>query len=384
MFESQSEIQSKVKIEPEVKFKSKVKSAAEYLKEFQEFYKDETSFEVKEEEEANYEAEIGLKVKEEVFEGDELKEEEKFEEEEFEEEESARPAPPLVRPHIGPPDPLDLCEGLEDALSEAEQRIGELEEKNNVNELRLADLDEHIVKLKEAAEARFAEQEERLAAMSSQLVAALATISSLQQVTPCLSPPPSPPPSPSLTTPTKSPNLPSLASLPITPPTTPVPRRQHPAPTPALTLAMELQAATCALADLQVIVRRCTEVVRRPPAPCRHHLARRCWYGPGGQGCRYGHGSGAAWRRAPPPPPSSPSPSSSATATPRAAPRRPGASTMIPAKSHSKSHPPEPCYTVSPRVAASPKSCERFKDTLEELADNVLDSAAAYNQIKSK
>jgi len=35
-------------------------------------------------------------------------------------------------------------------------------------------------------------------------------------------------------------------------------------------------------------------------------------------------------------------------------------------------------------VAASPKTRERLKDALEELTDNVLDSAAAYNQIKSK
>jgi len=195
--------------------------------------------------------------------------------------------------------------------------------------------------------------------MSKQLVAALATISALQQ-----------PPSPTPTKPAKSPDLSSLASLPITPPLSPAranARRQYSAPS----LDMELQAATLALADLQVIVRRCTAAVRRPPAPCRHHLAQRCWYGPGGQGCRYGHGgssSGAAWWRAPPPPPSSPSTPSSATATPRAAPRRPGSPRSNTAKSHSEPHPPEPCYTVSPRVAASPRTRGRLKDTLEELA----------------
>ena len=302
-------------------------------------------------------------------------EEEEVEEEEFENEESARQAAPHVRPAFAPPDPLELCEDLDNAVYDAEQRIGKLERKNEVNESRIAGLEEHIGKLKEAAEARFEEQEERLAAMSKQLVAALATISALQQ-----------PPSPTPTKPAKSPDLSSLASLPITPPLSPAranARRQYSAPS----LDMELQAATLALADLQVIVRRCSSAGRRPPAPCRHHLAQKCWYGAGGQGCRFRHGdfsSGAAWRSAPLPPPSPPSPASPTTATPAAAPRTTAASPKTPAKCHSEPHPPEPCYTVSPRVAASPKTRERLKDTLEELAGSVLDAAATIKQINAK
>ena len=364
---------------PEVK-PVQVKSAAEYLKEFSEFYSEAVEIKVEVEEETKHE---GKFEEQEEFE-EEVVEEEEVEEEEFENEESARQAAPHVRPAFAPPDPLELCEDLDNAVYDAEQRIGKLERMNEVNESRIAGLEEHIGKLKEAAEARFEEQEERLAAMSKQLVAALATISALQQVTPYLSPPASPPPSPP-PNPPPPPSSPSLASLPITPPTTPVPRRQY--PTPAPTLAMELQAATLALADLQVIVRRCSSAVRRPPAPCRHHLAQKCWYGAGGQGCRFRHGdfsSGAAWRSAPLPPPSSPSPASPTTATPAAAPRTTAASPKTPAKCHSEPHPPEPCYTVSPRVAASPKTRERLKDTLEELAGSVLDATATIKQINAK
>ena len=85
------------------------------------------------------------------------------------------------------------------------------------------------------------------------------------------------------------------------------------------------------------------------------HLAPRPHRGdhPGGQGCRFRHGgptSAAAWRGAPSSRP--PSPASPATSTPRAAPRRPGSPSTV--KSQSKSHSPEPTYTDSPRVAASP------------------------------
>ena len=158
-------------------------------------------------------------------------------------------------------------------------------------------------------------------------------------------------------------------------------RRQYPAPA----LDRELQAATVALADLQVIVQRCSAAVRRPVPPCRHHLRQLCWFGPAGIGCNFQHGGGfnssAVWRGAPPPSP--PSPPSSATGTPRA-PRRPGASPSNSAKSHSKPHPTEPCCIDSPRVAASPKTRERLKDTLEELADNELDDAATIEQIVAK
>ena len=230
---------------------SKVKSAAEYLKEFEDFYKDENQEKFEEE-----------------------TEEEKVPKEE---EETARSAP-LVGPYIGPPDPLDLCEELGDALAAAEDRIAELEAGATESTMLLT-----------AALDRISQLEKQVTRFST------------STSTSTLSSPPSSPPPP-----------PSPCSLPITPPKTPSPRRQHPAPAPALT--MELEAAASTLADLQVIVQRCTAAVHRSPPPCRHHLARRCWFGPAGTGCRFAHptlttnrgGTSPRPRRARPPTPGGP------------------------------------------------------------------------------
>ena len=118
----ESESKPEVKFESEEKPKTipeevgpkiEVKSAAEYLKEFQDFYKDE-SFEVKVKEEIKKEAKFKEKSEEEI----ELKEKE---EGEFKQEGSVWPAAPQVRPFIAPPDPLELCEDLDNAVYEAEQ-----------------------------------------------------------------------------------------------------------------------------------------------------------------------------------------------------------------------------------------------------------------------
>ena len=98
---------------------SKVKSAAQYLKEFEEFYKDENQEKFEEE-----------------------TEEEKVSEEE--EEETARSAP-LEGPYLGPEDPLDLFEDLSDALTAAEDRIGKLEAEKAVFQARLARQEEQHV-----------------------------------------------------------------------------------------------------------------------------------------------------------------------------------------------------------------------------------------------
>ena len=178
MVESPSETKSEVETKPEVK-PVKVKSAAEYLKEFSEFYNEEVEIKVEVKEEAKHKGtfEEQEEIEEVEFEEEELEEEEfeenefegkefeekEFEEEEFEKEESARQAAPRVRPAVAPPDSLELCKDLDNAGYDAEQRIGKLEGKNKVNESWIADLEEHIGKLKEAAETRFKEQEERLA-----------------------------------------------------------------------------------------------------------------------------------------------------------------------------------------------------------------------------
>ena len=265
---------------------TKVKSSAEYLKEFNEFYNDKVEIKIEEKEEEKYEKEKELKEKElkkEEFVEEEFEEETEDEVKEKKEEEEDKDgklcAAPQVKPYMAPPNPLDLCEDLEDALTAAEDRIGKLEAEKAVFEARLARQDELIAELlqhKAASDKRFEELESALADHNTRA----ASRSSMRP------PPSSPPPSP---TPPKYPKPPP--PLPPTPPLSPTPRHHHLTPSVCRFhlrgrctrgVLCTFSHPTATLGDLQVLL-------RRPPAPCRHHLARRCWFGSAGAGCKFAH-----------------------------------------------------------------------------------------------
>ena len=256
---------------------TKVKSSAKYLKEFNEFYNDKVEIKIEEKEEEKFEKEKELKEKElkkEEFVEEEFEEETEDEVEEKKEEEEDKDgklcAAPQVKPYMAPPNPLDLCEDLEDALTAAEDRIGKLEAEKAVFEARLARQDELIAELlqhKAASDKRFEELESALADHNTRA----ASRSSMRP------PPSSPPPSP---TPLKYPKPPP-PPLPPTPPLSPTPRHHHLTPSVCRFhlrgrctrgVLCTFSHPTATLGDLQVLL-------RRPPAPCRHHLARRCWFG---------------------------------------------------------------------------------------------------------
>ena len=152
---------------------TKVKSSAEYLKEFNEFYNDKVEIKIEEKEEEKYEKEKELKEKElkkEEFVEEEFEEETEDEVKEKKEEEEDKDgklcAAPKVKPYMAPPNPLDLYEDLEDALTAAEDRIGKLKAEKAVFEARLARQDELIAELlqhKAASYKRFEELESALA-----------------------------------------------------------------------------------------------------------------------------------------------------------------------------------------------------------------------------
>ena len=134
-------------------------------------------------------------------------------------------------------------------------------------------------------------------------------------------------------------------------------------------MAEELRAATAAIVELKL------RIERQLPPPCRHHAARRCWYGAAGYGCRFSHGTSwgsAAWRSAPPP---SPPPS------PRASRRlAPPSSTQVKSSPMLERHSvSESSYTPSPRVAAVTAHCGWHKNTLEE-ATAVIQSIDDTNE----
>ena len=102
-----------------------------------------------------------------------------------------RCAAPKVKPYMAPPNPLDLYEDLEDALTAAEDRIGKLKAEKAVFEARLARQDELIAELlqhKAASDKRFEELESALADHNTRA----ASRNSMRP------PPSSPPPSPTL------------------------------------------------------------------------------------------------------------------------------------------------------------------------------------------
>ena len=111
----------------------------------------------------------------------------------------------------------------------------------------------------------------------------------------------------------------------------------------------ELRAATAAIKELKLCLDRHLALQLLPPIrsapPCRHHAARRCWYGAAGIGCRFDHsfGAGGDWRW-PSPPRSPTSPRPRPPATP---PRTPVKFSPMLARSPA----PEPRYTAIPRVS---------------------------------
>ena len=137
-------------------------------------------------------------------------------------------------------------------------------------------------------------------------------------------------------------------------------------------MAEELRAATAAIEELKLHV--ASQLAPHRP-PCRHHAARRCWYGAAGIGCRFDHsfGAGGDWRW-PSPPRSPTSPRPRPPATP---PRTPVKFSPMLARSPA----PEPRYTAIPRVSDIKKNTLGAACIIEDDGKDVCEDELAAAEV---